>query len=151
MAVLRIPAAGARAELQGGRVMDTHEPQNRYPVVVEETRRFVVWIEADEPDEAVESFSADPYDPGREAAFGFDWYAHKPDHWDWEALRRPSEHGWGGTEADAHVQTYRNHLAYLKQQADRAACAAAGHPIPEGARGPLTWADYCGTCGTMDP
>jgi hypothetical protein len=128
-----------------------YEPQNRYPVVVEETRRYVVWLEADKPDEAVESFSDDPGDPGHDAMFWFTWEARTPDDLDWYHIQHGGDGGWPGTRAEAHVQAYRYRLAYLERQEERERCAAAGHPIPEGATGPLAWADYCGTCGDIDP
>jgi hypothetical protein len=130
----------------------TYQPQNRYPVIVEETRRYVLWIEGDQPSDAVKAFNDDPKDPDSDAMFWFHWDAHAPDEHDWYYVQHGGlDGGYRGTCADAHVQTHRNHLAYVKQQEARAACVAAGHPIPDGARGPLTWADYCGTCGAIDP
>lgn len=131
--------------------MTVYEEQDSYPVIVEETRRYVVWVEADNAKQAVEIFSSDPYDPGRDSMYRFDWDCERPDKYDWESVTRPSEWGWQGLECDAHIRSYRNHLAYLKQESARAVCVAAGHPFPDNATGPQRWPDYCVTCGPIDP
>lgn len=133
-------------------VSDLPEVDRSYPVIVVETRRYVLWIEAETPAEAVEQFGCDPHDPGRGSLYWFDYSAEAPDRWDWADIERSNSDGdWSGTAADAHVQAWRNHHAYLRQKAAKDACAAAGHPVPEGATGPWAWADYCGTCGYIDP
>jgi hypothetical protein len=125
--------------------------QDRYPVVVEETRRYVLWIDADTPPDAVNAFDYDPRDPGSEAMFSFDWETRIPDEFDWRGIEC-GEANWPGTMADAHVQAHRNYLKAQEKRRAREACAAAGHPIPpDMPSGPWQWDDHCGTCGTIDP
>jgi long-subunit acyl-CoA synthetase (AMP-forming) len=131
--------------------MSTYDTQDRYPVIVEETRRYVIWVEGDSQFDAVEQFNNDPRDPDRAAMYWFDWDATAPDQYEWEHIE-DGGHNWRGTDADAHVRTHRNHLAAVKQRQDRQACAATGHPIPpDTSNGPWRWPDYCGTCGHIDP
>ncbi len=134
-------------------VSDLPEPDCQYPVIVEETRRYVVWVDAEDQEGAVDSFNYDPRDPARDSMYSFDWEARSPAKWDWPDIERPGVDGgeWPGMLAAAHVRSYRNHLAYLRQQERRTACVAAGHPIPAGATGPWAWSDHCGTCGHIDP
>lgn len=134
-------------------VSDLAAPDCQYPVIIEETRRYVVWVDAENPESAAESFDYDPHDPGRDAMYYFQWESRTPDKWDWRDIARPAVDGgdWPGMLAEAHIQSYRNHLAYVRQQESRSACKAAGHPIPDSARGPARWPDYCLTCGNIDP
>jgi len=134
-------------------VSDLAEPDRQYPVIVEETRRYVVWVDAEDPSGAVDLFNCDPSDPGRDAMYSFEWESRTPTKWDWCDIARPAVDGgeWPGMLAEDHIRSYGNHLAYLRQQERRTACKAAGHPIPVAGLGPWGWSNYCGTCGDIDP
>lgn len=130
--------------------------QQYYPVLVTLTDVHVLWVEADSPDKAVGYVRDDcPLDVSHRhnpTRVWCDWQAEAPaDPYDWGLVTEVGGHGYEGTPYDAHVLTHRAYLAGLEQAARRAACTAAGHPIPADATGPLTWADYCGNCGPIDP
>jgi hypothetical protein len=67
------------------------EGQDKYPVIVETTQRHLVWVEADDLEEAVECFGDDPdwYEaltPQNQVEGGYDWSVEAPEghSWDWE-------------------------------------------------------------------
>jgi hypothetical protein len=132
-------------------VGDLPEVDRQYPVIVEETRRYVLWLDGEDSADAVEQFNCDPRDPDRSALFWFDWSASAPGRYDWDQIEHPSSDGggWAGMLADAHVRTWRNHVAIVRRAAAKAACSAAGHPVARTGR--LIWLDHCDTCGQIDP
>jgi hypothetical protein len=132
-------------------VSDLPEVIRSYPVIVEETRRYVLWLDGESPADAVAQFTDEPYAPEPGAMFRFDWTAEVPDDFDWDRIEYPGDGGeWPGMLADAHVRTWRNHVYLMERKAAKAACSAAGHPVPARKVG-RTWPDYCDTCGQIDP
>ncbi|MEV7466212.1 hypothetical protein AB0O20_06805 [Streptomyces kronopolitis] len=64
------------------------EGQDKYPVIVETTQRHLVWVEADNLKEAVETLGGDPdwYEeltPQNQIDDGYDWSVEAPEDWDW--------------------------------------------------------------------
>lgn len=136
-------------ELTETDVSNLPEPNRRYPVVVEETRRYVLWVDADNPDDAVRYFNDDPHDPCPDQMFSFDWQATKPEGYDWDDFAGVASHGgWLGMHADAHVEVWRRAKEQERWAAVKSACASAGHPV---ASGHTSWPDHCMTCGPIDP
>jgi hypothetical protein len=54
-------------------VSDLPEVIRSYPVIVEETRRYVLWLDGESPADAVAQFTDEPYAPEPGAMFRFDW------------------------------------------------------------------------------
>lgn len=103
------PAAGVGA--YAGRCWrHVPEAQDRYPVLVTYTDVHVVWVEADSPDDAVESIRDEPYEYTSSATSVDGWSDVKaPDKWDSHLL---------GLYCDAHVQAYRSHQWELARAAE---------------------------------
>lgn len=99
------------------------EPDDKYPVIVEYTEVHVVWVEAPTPADAVEYLRDEPYEL-TSSATSVDGY---------HEVRQPGRYEEGLTEVrcDAHVLAHQAHLYNVKREAEKAACAAAGHPNSE--------------------
>lgn len=128
--------------------MSNEEHGRQYPIVVEETRRYVLWLDADSSAEAVELFDGEPYDPGHETLYWFNYETRVPDRYDWDNLQYAGDGSWPGMMADAHVRTHEQHIGVEKRRRLRAACAERGHP---GAEYRMYARDrYCRTCGWLN-
>ncbi|MFJ3950219.1 hypothetical protein ACIPXV_09140 [Streptomyces libani] len=60
--------------------------QDKYPVIVETVQRHLVWVDADDLEEAVECFGDDPdwYEeitPQNQIEGGYDWSVEAPEDW----------------------------------------------------------------------
>lgn len=96
---------------------DLPEVDRYYPVIVEETRRSVLWIQASTPDEAAELFETEPFDPPQSCALTYDWAAGPPDPDDWRYIQRGGE-WWPGTQQYAHVQTWADEQWRRRREAE---------------------------------
>jgi hypothetical protein len=103
-----------------------------YPVFIEETSLKLVWIDADNAEQAQRWASETPWEYGKNAEVCDGWHsatAPSPDApYDWDAV-----YGYDGAaeEQDQHVQLHRAHEFRLKLQAKQAACHEARHPDVE--------------------
>jgi hypothetical protein len=108
--------------------------QDRYPVFVEYTHRHIVWVDADDPEQAARCVNAAPYEytDNHETLYMTSVDVQPPkDKWDWQDVYDDSWDGAYTTQADAHVQTHRAEMLRQKWEADKAACVTASHPNTE--------------------
>lgn len=103
----------------------------RFPVLVEYTQRHVIWVTADDQDQAVSNAHHNIYDrtDDGETLVEFACSIAAPKHsWDWEDVY--SDHYGESYDAtqDAHVQAHDSEMRRQKWAAERQACAEAGHP-----------------------
>lgn len=110
----------------------------KYPVIVTYTEVHVVWVEAPTPADAVEYIRDEPYE-FTSSATSVDGYSE---------VRQPGRFDERLTEVrcDAHVLAHESHLYRLKRDAEKAACAEAGHPD---LRAYSNGDRYCRTCGYL--
>lgn len=106
-----------------------------YPVFVEYSQRHIVWIEADSPEKAAERVASWPYESTNddETLFESGLSVRAPkDRWDWKDVYSEGDYGSPyTTECDAHVEEHKRVLWLRQREAEKAACAAAGHPETE--------------------
>jgi len=121
-----------------------------YPVLVTYTHRHVVWVEADSRDAAVGYLNEAPYEvtSDHETLYEAGWSVAAPkDRYDWDDVQDGGySYPYQGTQADAHVEAWRTEQYRVKREAEKAACAAAGHP------GVTTdpFGQYCPVCWRLD-
>lgn len=100
-----------------------------YPVFVTDTRRHVIWIQADDQDDAVRRAGNGTWerlDPDSIAAADIECAA-PADQWDWATVYDGGD-VYLGLLCDAHVEAHATHLWQTESAARAADCAAAGHP-----------------------
>jgi hypothetical protein len=103
-----------------------------YPVIVEYTERHIVWVEADSLDDAVAMLQDTPYEwTSSKTAVDSDFTAAAPDSYDY--VEQP---------ASAHVEAYHRHQYDERRTAEKAACAAKGHPDAHTERNRI-WCPVC--------
>lgn len=99
-----------------------------YPVFVTDTRRHVLWIEADDQADAVRRAGNGTFerlDPESIASSDLEVVAPE-DQWDWMTVYDGGDI-YRGLMCDAHVETHQTHLWHVELAARKAACAAANH------------------------
>jgi hypothetical protein len=93
----------------------------RYPVIVTYTSEHVVWVEADSQQQAVDYASSEPYEytDDHETLAESGWTVEAPDDYSGRSLVEEGGyyHPYKGTDAKAHVESWRGHLRYLEQEA----------------------------------
>jgi hypothetical protein len=113
-------------------VDDLAEPECYYPVIVMEHKEHVVWVQADSLSDALEQLQCDPewYESisDQETLTGFWTDMSTPDTWDWQSKVYDRGEFYPGLQADAHVQIHKAVQYAAARAAQKAACAAAGHP-----------------------
>jgi len=103
--------------------------RQRYPVFVEETAVRLVWIAADDAEEAAGWAKETPWEYTKDVPTCDGWadaYAPNVDSgYDWDAV-----YGYGGAadEQDHHVQLHRAEMWRRELVAKQAACHEARHP-----------------------
>jgi hypothetical protein len=105
-----------------------------YPVIVEYTQRHIIWVEADTHEGAVDQARYDTWDKtdDQETLFEAGCSVQAPkDAWDWQEVYSDHYYEPYSTEANAHVEAHEAELRRRKLAAEKAACAAAGHPDTE--------------------
>src|SRR5690242_14451291 len=124
--------------------------EETYPVIVEYTYRHVVWVAAEDQQDAVRRMQDEPYEKtsDQETLVESGWSVQAPkDSFDWgDVMNGGYYHPYQGTEADAHVEEHRRYLANLEWEAKKAACVEAGHP---GFETYSTGRRYCRNCGYL--
>lgn len=112
-------------------VDDLAEAECYYPVIVMEHKEHVVWVQADSLADALDQLKNDPewYESisDQETLCGFWQDMSTPDKWEWSKVYDRGE-VYPGMQADAHVQVHRAAQYAADRAAEKAACAAAGHP-----------------------
>jgi hypothetical protein len=135
-----------------------------WPILVTATQEHVLWIEAESHEKAFERARRDTWEKvsDSETLFDADMTVRIPaGEWDWQNVR---DGGWcqpyGGTTHDAHVEEHNRFLYQQKRDAEKAACAAEGHPTRKTLHSgrvecDVCWIDLAGTAGgpqsTIEP
>lgn len=101
------PACATEQEIVDDLLDRLPEVDRHWPVVVTETHRYVLFIEAETAEEAVRLYKGDPYDPGRADQMDFDWSADPADDIDWRDIAHGGD-WWPGMRHDAHVHAWRS-------------------------------------------
>lgn len=134
--------------------MIRHEPMDAYPVIVTVTMEHVIWVEGDDQEDAFQRARHDTYEllNDQETLASHDITLRKPGDdfhsYDWETIYEGDYFGpYQGRRFDAHVETWKHHLAIEKRRVEMAACAEAGHPHAEDRT--YTADRYCRTCGWL--
>lgn len=101
----------------------------QYPVIVNDTREHVIWIEADSPEDAVTRAARDTYyriDDEQTLASRV-VQVTAPAKFDWPLVTDDSYMGYEGTRYDEHVQIHEHLLWKQERAALQAVCSAEGH------------------------
>jgi hypothetical protein len=106
------------------------------PVFVEVTTKHVVWVYADDADEALQTVNRTPfYELIKDGETDVSTWtrADLPDgQYDWDEVYDQSYGGgYAGVECDAHVFAHQAELHRREWEARKATCTAAGHPDVE--------------------
>lgn len=103
--------------------------EQSYPVIVEYTHRHIVWVDADNPKDAADRMQSEPYEKtdDHETLSSSWWEVREPKSYDWADIYPVCPDGPYTTEADAHVEWHRHAMRMRQREAEKAACAAAGH------------------------